>query len=245
MQDLSDKSVPNTVFKIRAHGKWCDLSTEQIFQGKRVILFALPGAFTPTCSTAHLPRYEELAPVFFRHDIDDIYCLSVNDVYVMEAWAKEQHLRHVKILPDGNGDFTRAMGMLVDKRDLGFGERSWRYSMLVEDGIVQKMYIEPEEPGDPYRVSDADTMLKHVAPEAEMQRKAFLFTKAGCPYCEEARRLLDEKGFRFKEMGLGTDGLDASALQALTGQSTTPQVYVEGRHLGGLDALRHFLLESE
>lgn len=243
MQDRTHETVPKTVFKTRVQGKQRTLSSEEIFKAKRIVVFALPGAFTPTCSTAHLPRYEELGPVFLKHGIDAIYCLSVNDFYVMEAWAREHRLQHVKMLPDGNGDFTRDMGMLVDKRDAGLGERSWRYSMLVEDGRIQKMYIEPEEPGDPYGVSDADTMLRHIAPKAELPRKAFIFTRDGCPYCREAKELLAENGFSFKEMSVGAQGMSGSVFETLTGRTTTPQVYVEGRHLGGLDALRQFLLE--
>src|SRR5690606_31476126 len=109
-----------------------------------------PGAFTPTCSSEHLPRYKELAPVFQREGVDSVICLAVNDPFVMNVWAVDQRAEHIVFIPDGNGEFTEGMGMLVDKNDLGLGKRSWRYSMLVKDGVIKKMFIEPEEPGDPF-----------------------------------------------------------------------------------------------
>ena len=118
------------------------------------------GAFTPTCSSSHLPRYNELAPVFKQYGVDDILVVSVNDTFVMNAWKEAEEAHNVKFIPDGNGTFTEGMGMLVGKDDLGFGKRSWRYSMLVKNGVVEKMFIEPNEPGDPFKVSDADTNVE-------------------------------------------------------------------------------------
>src|SRR6185369_367949 len=181
------------------------LSTKELFGGRTVVVFALPGAFTPTCSSSHLPRYEELAPVFREAGVDEIACLSVNDGFVMEAWARDQGVKAVRVVADGNGDFSREMGMLVDKSDLGFGPRSWRYSMLVRDGKIEKMFIEPEKPGDPYEVSDADTMLRYLNPEAKPPRFATLFTKQGCPYCARAKALLESKGWSYEEIVLGRD----------------------------------------
>ncbi|MBD1911900.1 MULTISPECIES: peroxiredoxin [unclassified Leptolyngbya] len=167
--------VPSVVFKTRVRDesipgpnpyRWQDLTTEEIFSGKKVVLFALPGAFTPTCSSSHLPRYEELYEEFQAHGVDQIICLSVNDAFVMFQWGKQQGAKNVFLLPDGNGDFTRRMGMLVDKSNLGFGMRSWRYSMLVNDGNIEKIFIEEEFgdncPVDPFEVSDADTMLAYL-----------------------------------------------------------------------------------
>jgi peroxiredoxin len=154
--------VPDVIFRTRADGDWIDLSTHDLFAGKTVVVFSLPGAFTPTCSAAHLPGYEALADEIRAHGVDDILCISVNDAFVMNAWAKEQGCSKVRVIPDGNGAFTEAMGMLVDKSDLGFGKRSWRYSMLVRDGVIEKMFIERKVPGDPYEVSDANTMLHHL-----------------------------------------------------------------------------------
>lgn len=244
MQASIGQKVPSIDFQVREAGAWKTLRSDQIFGGKRVVVFALPGAFTPTCSNAHLPRYEELAPIFFQNGIAAIYCLAVNDAYVMEAWAQEQGLQHVHMLPDGNGDFTQEMGMLVDKREVGFGQRSWRYSMLVDDGVIQSIFVEPEEPGDPFRVSDADTMLRQIAPDAAVPQAVSIFTKLGCPYCAQAKALLAKNGYRFEEIVLGRDGVGYTTLRAVTGKTTTPQVYIDGQQLAGVDALRQFLLRS-
>jgi peroxiredoxin len=154
--------VPDVTFRTRVDGEWVDLSTRDLFAGKTVVVFSLPGAFTPTCSASHLPRFEELADAIRAHGVDDILCISVNDAFVMNAWAKDLRCSKVRVIPDGNAAFTEAMGMLVDKSDLGFGKRSWRYSMLVRDGVIEKMFIEPNVQGDPYEVSDADTMLRYL-----------------------------------------------------------------------------------
>jgi peroxiredoxin len=164
--------VPKVTFKTRVRNdalggpnpfEWKDLTSDDIFKGRRVVVFSLPGAFTPTCSTSHLPRYEELYDQFRALGVDAIVCLSVNDAFVMHQWGKTQGADKVFLLPDGNGEFTRKMGMLVDKSNLGFGMRSWRYSMVVDDGNVVKMFVEPgfddNCPSDPFEVSDADTML--------------------------------------------------------------------------------------
>ncbi len=165
-------TVPDVTFKTRFRNdaiegsnpfEWKDLTSDEIFKGKRIALFALPGAFTPTCSTSHLPRDEELLDEFRAEGIDQIVCLSVNDAFVMYQWGKSQNAENVFLLPDGSGEFTRKMGMLVDRSNLGFGMRSWRYSMLVEDGVIVKMFIEDgfsdNCPTDPFEVSDADTMM--------------------------------------------------------------------------------------
>jgi len=142
------------------------LSTDDVFKGKRVVVFSLPGAFTPTCSTSHLPRYEELHDEFKALGVDQVICISVNDAFVMYQWGLSQNAENVFLLPDGNGEFTRKIGMLVDKSNLGFGMRSWRYSMVVDDGEISKMFIESgyEDncPTDPFEVSDADTMLAYL-----------------------------------------------------------------------------------
>ena len=167
--------VPSVTFKTRVRDesvpgpnpfRWEDLSTDEIFGGKKVVVFSLPGAFTPTCSSNHLPRYEELHDEFRAHGIDQIVCVSVNDAFVMFQWGKQVGANNVFLLPDGNGEFTRKMGMLVDKSNLGFGQRSWRYSMLVNDGRIEKIFVEPDFsdncPTDPFVVSDADTMLAYL-----------------------------------------------------------------------------------
>lgn len=169
------KTVPNVVFKTRVRDesvegenpfRWQEKTSAEIFGGKRLILIALPGAFTPTCSSTHLPGYEKHYEELKSLGIDEVICLSVNDAFVMFQWGKHQGLSKVSLLPDGNGEFTRKMGMLVDKSNVGFGMRSWRYSMLVNDGTIEKQFIEPgfEDncASDPFEVSDADTMLSYL-----------------------------------------------------------------------------------
>ncbi len=176
------RQVPHVIFKTRVRNdaiegdnpfEWKDLSTDEIFKGKRVALFALPGAFTPTCSTSHLPRYEELYDEFQALGIDSVICLSVNDAFTMYQWGRHQGAENVFLLPDGNGEFSRKMGMLVDKSNLGFGMRSWRYSMVVDNGDIEQMFVEPDYgdncPTDPFEVSDADTMLKYLKSKASAQ----------------------------------------------------------------------------
>jgi peroxiredoxin len=169
------ETVPNVTFKTRVRDesvegsnpyRWEDKTTQDIFSGKKVVVFSLPGAFTPTCSSNHLPRYDELYEEFQGLGVDEIVCVSVNDAFVMFQWGKQVGNQNILLLPDGNGEFTRKMGMLVDKANLGFGMRSWRYSMLVDDGRIEKLFVEPEfsdnSPSDPFEVSDADTMLAHL-----------------------------------------------------------------------------------
>jgi len=169
------QTVPSVVFKTRVRNEvlggpnpfeWKDLTTDEIFKGKRVVLFALPGAFTPTCSSTHLPRYEELYDEIAAQGVDQVICLSVNDAFTMFQWGKQLGADRVFLLPDGNAEFTRKMGMLVDKSNLGFGMRSWRYSMVVDNGEIEKVFVEPDFgdncPTDPFEVSDADTMLAYL-----------------------------------------------------------------------------------
>ncbi|MGI9343342.1 MAG: peroxiredoxin, partial [Gammaproteobacteria bacterium] len=166
-KNLEGNRVPDVTFKTRRGSDWVDVSSADIFGGRSVVVFSLPGAFTPTCSSSHVPRYNELAPAFAAAGIDDIVCMSVNDAFVMNEWATQQCADRVTFIPDGSGEFTHGMGLLVDRADLGFGKRSWRYSMLVRDGVIEKMFIEPQEDGDPFHVSDADTMFDYVAPGGE------------------------------------------------------------------------------
>lgn len=169
------QKVPQVVFKTRVRDesvegpnpfRWQDVSTDDIFAGKRVVIFALPGAFTPTCSSTHLPGYEASYDLFKEEGVDEIYCLSVNDAFTMFQWGIHLGAEKVKLLPDGNGDFSRGMDMLVAKANLGFGDRSWRYSMLVEDGEIVKVFSEAGKqdncPSDPFEVSDAGTMLTYI-----------------------------------------------------------------------------------
>ncbi len=175
MTSKEETKVPDVVFKTRVRDesiggenpyRWEDKTSEQIFGGKKIVLFALPGAFTPTCSSTHAPGYEEKYDEFKELGVDEVICLSVNDAFVMKKWADNLGIKKVYMLPDGNAEFTQEMGMLVDKSNLGFGDRSWRYSMYVEDGVIKKVFSEPgfadNCPTDPFEVSDADTMLAYL-----------------------------------------------------------------------------------
>lgn len=167
--------LPDVTFKTRVRDeavggsnpfRWEDKTTADYFAGKRVVLFSLPGAFTPTCSTYQLPGFEKGFDDFKAEGIDGIYCMSVNDSFVMNKWAESQNLENVSVIPDGSGEFTRKMGMLVAKDNLGFGARSWRYAAIVKDGVVEAWF---EEPGlsdnhgeDPYGVSSPENVMKHL-----------------------------------------------------------------------------------
>ncbi|MGD8911726.1 MAG: glutathione peroxidase, partial [Candidatus Thiodiazotropha sp.] len=219
-----------------------DVTSDEVFKGRTVVVFSLPGAFTPTCSSTHVPRYNKLAPVFKRHGVDEVICISVNDAFVMNEWQREQHADRITFLPDGNGDFTRSMGMLVTKEDLGFGDRSWRYSMLVKDGVIEKMFIEPDVPGDPFEVSDADTMLAYIAPNESKPLDVTVFAREGCPFCVRAKGMLRDAGIEFEELVLNRD-YSESTLRAVAGASTVPQVFINGDRIGGSDELENYLAE--
>ncbi|MCD4484791.1 redoxin family protein [Chromobacterium vaccinii] len=234
LQNREGQRVPNVTFRIRENNEWKNVTTAELFDGKTIALFSLPGAFTPTCSSTHLPRFNELAPSFFANGVDAILCVSVNDTFVMNEWAKDQEAQNIVMIPDGNGDFTEGMGMLVDKQDLGFGKRSWRYSMLVKDGVVDKMFVEPQEPGDPFKVSDADTMLNYINPTAKKPDQVVVFTKVGCPHCARAKAVLAENGYDFVEVPLDNK-IRGKALGAVSGAMTAPQVFINGQLIGSAD----------
>ncbi|ERE03366.1 redoxin family protein [Pseudogulbenkiania ferrooxidans] len=234
LQNREGQRVPNVTFRIRENNEWKNVTTAELFDGKTIALFSLPGAFTPTCSSTHLPRFNELAPSFFANGVDAILCVSVNDTFVMNEWAKDQEAQNIVMIPDGNGDFTEGMGMLVDKQDLGFGKRSWRYSMLVKDGVVDKMFVEPQEPGDPFKVSDADTMLNYINPTAKKPDQVVVFTKVGCPHCARAKAVLSENGYDFVEVPLDNK-IRGKVLGAVSGAMTAPQVFINGELIGSAD----------
>ena len=240
LENREGQRVPNVVFRTRQDHEWVDITTDDVFKGKRVIVFSLPGAFTPTCSSSHVPRFNQLAPFFKEHGVDEIVCISVNDAFVMNEWKIEQQATNITFLPDGNGHFTAAMGMLVDKDDLGFGKRSWRYSMLVNNGIIEKMFVEPNVPGDPYEVSDADTLLAHVAPKAPKPLDVTVMTRKDCPFCARAKDMLHDAGIDFEELELNRDYTDRS-LRAIADAETVPQVFINGEKIGGSEALEAWL----
>lgn len=168
--------VPKVVFKTRVRDqslggsnpyRWQDVSSDEIFSGKRIAVFSLPGAFTPVCSTNQCPAYEQQHDELCSLDIDDVYCISVNDAFVMFQWAKHLNITKIRLLPDGSGQFTRRMGMLVNKEHLGFGYRSWRYSMIVADSVIEKFFCEPgiNDTGsddDPYTVTSPEVMIEYL-----------------------------------------------------------------------------------
>lgn len=167
--------VPAVTFKTRVRDeavggpnpfRWQDMTSDDYFADKRVILFSLPGAFTPTCSTYQLPGFEKMAGEFADLGVDAIYCMSVNDSFVMNKWAESQNLENVSVIPDGSGEFTRKIGMLVSKDNLGFGDRSWRYATIINNGVIEAWF---EEPGlednhgeDPYGVSSPENLMDHL-----------------------------------------------------------------------------------
>ena len=172
---MEGKRVPDVILKTRVRDesvdgsnpyRWQDVSSGDLFKSKKVVVFALPGAFTPTCSSTHLPGYEAAYDELKALGVDEVYCLSVNDAFVMFQWGKAQNVSKVKLIPDGSGDFTRGMGMMVTKDNLGFGDRSWRYSFYADDGVIKKAFIEPgfsdNCPDDPFEVSDAKTMADYL-----------------------------------------------------------------------------------
>lgn len=237
------KKVPNVTFHTRQNNAWVDVTTDELFKGKTVVVFSLPGAFTPTCSSTHVPRYNQLADALKANGVDDIICMSVNDTFVMNEWKESQEADKITFIPDGNGEFTEGMGLLVNKDNLGFGKRSWRYSMLVKDGTVVKMFIEPEKDGDPFEVSDADTMLNYIAPRAKKPLDVTVFSRLGCPFCAKAKAQLKEKGIAFDELVLNKDYRNVT-LRAVAGQDSVPQIFINGQHIGGSDKLEVWLANN-
>ena len=161
-----DAQIPSINFIFREDGEFVTRSSAQLFGGKRVVIFSLPGAFTPTCSAYQLPGFEDNYDVITGSGIDEIYCISVNDAFVMNAWAKDQGIEKVKLIPDGNGEFTREMGMLVSKTNIGFGNRSWRYAAVINDGVIEWMSAEPGQRSnaddDPYVRSTPEEVINYL-----------------------------------------------------------------------------------
>ena len=240
LKDQTGSKVPSVTFKTRVDYEWVDKTTDDFFKGKKVVLFALPGAYTPTCSSTHLPRYNELYGSFMEQGIDDVICLSVNDTFVMNEWQRDQMAENITMLPDGNGEFSEKLGFLVGKEDLGFGSRSWRYSMLVNDGTIEKMFIEQEVAGDPFDTSNAETMLKHLNPNIELPKSITIFTRNGCQFCHAAKESLEKSGLDYEEHVLGED-FSIKTLVALSGGTTVPQIFSNGERIGGADELAKYL----
>lgn len=216
--------------------------TRDLFGDRRVILFALPGAFTPTCSTAHVPGYVARLADFRAAGIDDVICLSVNDPFVMDAWQQAEKARGVHFVADPHAEFTRAMGMDIDHREVPLGVRSWRYSMLVDKGKIEKMFIEPDVPGDPFEVSDADTMWQYLRPNQKTLGPAFMLARHGCPHCAKAKSLLQDRGIAYEAVHVGDD-FTMQGVKAASGTATVPQVFMAGELIGGADKLAQYLAQ--
>lgn len=243
MPELINKegqSVPQVTFQTRSDNDWLAITTDEIFKDKTVVLFSLPGAFTPTCSSAHVPRYNQLVPAFEANGVDEVVCVSVNDGFVMKEWQFDQEAEDITFLPDGNGEFSEGMGMLVDKSAIGFGKRSWRYSMLVKNGVVEKMFIEADVDGDPFSVSDADTMLNYIAEDTKAPESITIMSRDNCGFCVAAKDMLDEAGLEFEELVMGLDYTDRS-LRAIVGTTMVPQVFINGKNIGGSEELKAHL----
>jgi len=239
-QDISGQRVPSLpIWLVKGKDREC-ISSDTLFANKRVALFALPGAFTPTCSTQHVPRYNELVAELHHSGVDEIYCLSINDPFVMCAWQADEKADQITFLADAAGKFTEQMGMLVDHSDAGLGQRSWRYSMIVKNGVIEKMFIEPQKPGDPFEVSDADTMLAYLNPKSEALKPIALFAREGCPFCASAKKMLDEAKLKYETIYLN-DHVTMSAVRAVSGLATVPQVFIGGELIGSSDALAEYL----
>jgi peroxiredoxin (alkyl hydroperoxide reductase subunit C) len=162
----------------------------------------------------------------------------------MNEWAKDQDIKYVKLIPDGNGEFTEKIGYLVDKSDLGFGKRSWRYSMFVDNGVIKKFFCEPVKEGDPFEVSDADTMLDYLAPNTVRPKVCTIFARVGCPFCAKAKKLLQEHGINYEEVTVARNGITSKTLRAVGNRSTVPVVFIDGKLIGGSEELEQYFANN-
>jgi glutathione-dependent peroxiredoxin len=231
--------IPDVELIELVDAKLVRLRSTDLFHGRKVALFALPGAFTPTCSSEHVPGYVRMLPQLREAGVAEVICLSVNDPYVMEAWQRAEKAQSLRFIADPYGVFTASMGMMVFNRDAALGKRSWRYSMLVDNGVVDAMFIEREVPGDPFEVSGAETMMKHLRPGFEAPRPAFMLARHGCPHCARAKQLLKERGIPFEAIHLGEE-VSMQGVRAASGAATVPQVFIDGALIGGADELAQY-----
>ncbi len=233
--------IPDVELAELIDAKVVRLRSVDLFKGRRVALFALPGAFTPTCSSEHVPGYVRSLRHLQDAGVAEVICLSVNDPYVMEAWQRAEKAQSLRFIADPYGEFTTAMGMSIDNRDASLGKRSWRYSMLIDDGVIEAMFIERDVPGDPFEVSGAETMLKYLRPDFQPPRPAFILARHGCPHCARAKQLLKDKGIPFEAVYLGDD-FSMQGVRAASGAATVPQVFIGGALIGGADQLEKYFL---
>jgi glutaredoxin-like protein len=241
---IEGKRVANVVLRIRAHEQWKNVTTDSLLKHRTVVAFSLPGAYTPTCSSNHLPRYRELAGQFRANGVDEIVCVSVDAAFVMNESRQHGQNSDVTLCFDRHGGFTASLRFMVDKHSLDFGERSWRYSMLIKDGLIEKMFVEPDKEGFSLEVSDADTMLRHINPAVVAPEPAVIFVNPGCPQCARAKALLESRGYQYDEFKLGRQ-VTARTLRAVTGSGTWPQIFIGGKLIGNASALEAYFDERE
>lgn len=240
---LTGSQVPRAELAELRQGRVQRFSSDELFAKRKVVLFALPGAFTPTCSTAHVPGYLARLNDFRDTGIDEVICLSVNDPFVMEAWQRSEKAQGIRFVADPAAEFTRAMGLSVSQDEKGLGIRSRRYSMLVDDGTIEAIFIEADTPDDPFQVSDAETMWQHWRPSQRGRGSAFMFGRHGCLYCARAEDLLNRHGIVHDAIYLG-ENLTMIGVKAATGASTLPQIFIEGKLVGGADELEKYLSQA-
>ncbi len=233
-------SVPSVDLTELRDGSVHHFTSADLFNARRVIVFALPGAFTPTCSSEHVPGYVERLKDFRGAGIDDVVCLSVNDPYVMGAWLQAEKAEGIRFIADTFGQFTDGMGMSIDHGKASLGVRSRRYSMIVDNGRIEAMFVEADEAGDPFKVSDADTMWKYLRPDYERAGSAFMLARHGCSHCARAKALLVSSNIPYEAMYLG-EGLTMQGVKAASGAVTVPQVFMGGELIGSADQLATYL----
>lgn len=238
-EDKTGHRVPQVYFRVWENNRWMNKNSDHFFKNKRVILFALPGAFSPVCSILHLPSYNDLYDTFRENGIDDVYCLSVNDGFVLEAWKRAEKAKKITMLPDADGEFTSKLGFLVDKSEMCMGERSWRYSMLINNGIIEKMFIEPVgQESDPYGQSSAETMLKYLNPSARVPDSVVIFSKHGCVDCEKVKEVLRSHRVPFEELMLDDD-FTIRTVKGISGTTFLPQIFINGKRIN-VEELKSF-----
>jgi glutaredoxin-like protein len=198
-----------------------------------VIVFALPGAYTPTCSTPTCRGYNELAPVFSKLGVDEIVCLSVDDAFVMSEWQKDQNAPNITFIPTATAEFSRKMGLLVDKTALGFATAPGAIRCCARRRDREAVH-RAAEGRRPVRGLDADTMLAYLAPREKAPEPAVVFAREGCPHCARAKAVLDANGVVYEQVTLGK-GVTFSTVRAVSGKGTFPQVFIGGKLIGGAD----------
>ncbi|MGL4525172.1 MAG: glutathione peroxidase [Spirochaetia bacterium] len=229
---MEGNPVPSVTFKTRQRSiHLIEVSTDRIFKGKKVVFFALPGAFTPTCTMEHIPRYEQLFKMFKEKGIDEVVCLAVNDPFVMERFGEDLGIHNVRLLPDGNGEFTKAMGMGLDLSAVSASIRSKRYSMYVVDGIIKKIFAEKDnDPPGQLSVSDADSMYAYLFPTAPKLLNISMIVLPGCPDCAKMKMIFDTGKVPYEELRYGYE-VNGTTLKALTGEKRFPQIFIDGKHV--------------